>query len=73
MTEQVKVRLHVSAQAASRVDLIQRLYDQAVAFFGDEEFVLDTEIEVNSNVEVVTTTKQIIAWEGDGWFRSRER
>jgi hypothetical protein len=71
---QVKVRLQVTAQAASKEDLIQRLYDQAAEFFGDEEFDLDGEVDVRASTEVSAAGKTLVTmWEGDAWFKSEAR
>ena len=74
MQGQTKVRLQVTAQAASREDLIQRLYDQAAEFFDQELFDLDGDIDVRASTEVSTAGKTLVTmWEGDAWFRSVTR
>jgi hypothetical protein len=74
MKGQTRVRLQVSDHATTRTDLIQRLYDRAVEFFGEEEFDLEGEISVTPSTEVSTAGKTLVTmWEGDAWFTSRER
>ena len=71
---QVRVSLQVTAQAGSKEELIQDLYDQAVGFFGEEPFVLDREISVTASTEVSAGGKAlVIMWEGDAWFVSETR
>ena len=71
---QVRVSLQVTAQAGSKEELIQELYDQAVGFFGDEVFVLDGDVKVTASTEVSNAGKAlVIMWEGDAWFVSETR
>jgi hypothetical protein len=69
------VRLQVSDSAGDKVTLVSRLYEQAVAFFDGEQFLLDGSIDVRAGetTQTMQGTIQVVMWEGDAWFVTEPR
>lgn len=67
--EMTPMRLRVSATAGDLGGLVAALESQAKAFFGESEYRLDGEIDVDASTEVSAAGQTlVITWEGTAHY-----